>query len=46
MQDSGSTAVRFERREMSIASPMKADHSNVQAIIGTEDLAMALYRSS
>src|SRR5260370_41078870 len=46
MRDAGSASVRLEPREMSIAAPIQSDHGKVEPIIGTEDLAIALCRSS
>ena len=46
MRDAGSAPVRLERREMSVGAPVQADHGKVQAIVGTEDLAIAFCRRS
>jgi len=46
MRNAGGAAVRLERREMSVGAPVKADHGKVQAIVGTEYLAIAFSRAS
>ena len=46
MRDAGGVPVGLERREMSVGAPVKADDSKVQAIVGTEDLAIAFSRAS
>ena len=46
MRDAGGAPVRLERREMSVGAPVQADDGKVQAIVGTEDLAIALGRRS
>ena len=45
MRDAGGAPVRLERRQMSVGAPVKTDHSKVQAIVGAENLAIALCRA-
>ena len=46
MRDAGGAPVGLERREMSVGTPVQADHGKVQAIVGAQNLAIALGRAS
>src|SRR6202162_2698034 len=46
MRDAGSAPVHLKRREMSVGAPVKADNGKIETIIGTDDSAIALCRSS
>ena len=46
MGDAGGVLVRLERREMSVATAIQTDDGKVQAIVGTQDLAIAFCRRS
>ena len=46
MRDAGGAPVGLERREMSVGAAVQTDDSKVQAIVGTEYLAIAFSRAS
>ena len=46
VRDAGGAPVRLERGEMSVGAAIQPNHGKVEAIIGTENLAIALCRGS
>src|SRR5258707_15439483 len=44
MRDAGPAAVRLQRGEMSVPPAIQTDHSEGEAAVGTDDLAMGFFR--
>ena len=46
MRDAGRAPVCLERREMRVGAPIQADHREVEALVGAQDLAITLCRAA